>query len=137
MTHNYTDSLPVLTCAVLDDDEINRLILEHYIRLSGSLQLVASLSGSMEGLDFFSTERRVDLLFLDVGMPGLNGLDMLRLLPEPPQVVLTTAYENYAWDAFELRVADYLIKPFNYVRFAQAVHRVAKRLRVSSHSPSR
>ncbi|UOG73914.1 response regulator [Hymenobacter tibetensis] len=134
MVNEYSASLPLLTCAVLDDDEINRFTLEHYIELSGSLQLVASLSGSMQGLDFFSTERRVDVLFLDVEMPDLNGLDMLRLLPEPPQVVLTTAYEDCAWEAFELRVTDYLVKPFDYNRFMQAVQRVAERLRTSPHS---
>ena len=137
MTHNYTTPLPGLTCAVLDDNEINRFTLEYYIQLSGSLQLVASLAGSMEGLAFFSTERRVDVLFLDIEMPDLNGLDMLRLLPEPPQVVLTTAHENWAWDAFELRVADYLVKPFDYARFTQAVQRVAERLRSAPPSSLR
>jgi len=118
-----------LTCAILDDDEINRFTLEHYIERSGSLRLLGSLAGGVEGLEFFSTERRVDVLFLDVEMPDLNGLDMLRLLPEPPQVVLTTAHENFAFDAFELRVVDYLVKPFSYERFAQAVQRVVERLR--------
>ena len=116
------------TCAILDDDEINRFTLEHYIGLSGSLQLVASLTGGVEGLEFFSTARRVDVLFLDVEMPDLNGLDMLRLLPEPPQVVLTTAHEDFAWDAYELRVIDYLVKPFDYERFEQAMQRIAERL---------
>ncbi|HEX8428662.1 LytR/AlgR family response regulator transcription factor [Hymenobacter sp.] len=134
MTHIYTAPSPVLTCAVLDDDEINRFTLEHYIKLNDSLQLVASLAGSIEGLDFFSTDRRVDVLFLDVEMPDLNGLDMLRLLPEPPQVVLTTAHEHCAWEAFELRVVDYLVKPFGYDRFAQAVQRVAERLRTVPQS---
>ncbi|UOQ51696.1 LytR/AlgR family response regulator transcription factor [Hymenobacter cellulosivorans] len=114
----------LLTCAILDDEEINRFTLEHYVAMSGQLQLEASLSGSVEGLSFFSTGRRVDVLFLDVEMPDLSGLDMLRLLPEPPQVVLTTAHETFAWDAFELRVADYLVKPFDYERFLQAVERV-------------
>ncbi|PJJ60463.1 LytR/AlgR family response regulator transcription factor [Hymenobacter chitinivorans] len=114
----------LLTCAILDDEEINRLTLEHYVALSGQLQLEASLAGSVEGLNFFSTGRRVDVLFLDVEMPDLNGLDMLRLLPEPPQVVLTTAHESFAWEAFELRVADYLVKPFDYERFLLAVERV-------------
>jgi two-component system LytT family response regulator len=115
-----------LTCAILDDDEINRLTLEHYVATSGLLRLEASLSGSVEGLEFFSTGRRVDILFLDVEMPDLNGLDMLRLLPEPPQVVLTTAHESFAWEAYELRVADYLVKPFEYERFIQAVKRVSE-----------
>jgi two-component system LytT family response regulator len=106
-----------------------------YITMNTSLQLVASLSGSMEGLDFFSTERRVDVLFLDVEMPDLSGLDMLRLLPEPPQVVLTTAHDDFVWEAFELRIVDYLVKPFDYTRFEQAVERVAERLRTSPHPP--
>lgn len=122
----------LLTCAILDDDEINRLTLEHYVALSGSLQLEASLSGSVEGLSFFSTGRRVDVLFLDVEMPDLSGLDMLRLLPEPPQVVLTTAHENFAWEAFELRVADYLVKPFDFERFMLAVKRVSELLSADS-----
>ncbi|OUJ72826.1 LytR/AlgR family response regulator transcription factor [Hymenobacter crusticola] len=118
----------ILTCAILDDSEINRLTLEHYIEMNESLQLVASLAGSVEGLDFFSVGRRVDVLFLDVEMPDLNGLDMLRLLPEAPQVVLTTAHENFGSDAFELRVADYLVKPFSYDCFCRAVDRVVERL---------
>ena len=137
MINEYPVPLPVLTCAVLDDDEINRFTLEHYIKLNKSLKLVASLSGSVEGLDFFSNDRRVDVLFLDVEMPDLSGLDMLRLLPEPPQVVLTTAHEDFVWEAFELRIVDYLIKPFDYSRFEQAVQRVAERLRTSPHPPLR
>lgn len=137
MTHEYADPSPILTCAILDDDEINRFTLEHYIKLNGGLQLVASLSGSIQGLDFFSNDRRVDVLFLDVEMPDLSGLDMLRLLPEPPQVVLTTAHEDCAWDAFELGLVDYLVKPFDYSRFAQAVQRVTERLRTSPHPPLR
>ena len=85
----------VLTCAIIDDDEINRLTLEHCISLTPSLDLVASLPGGVEGLNFFSLGRRVDLLFLDVEMPDLNGIDMLRLLPEPPEVIFTTAYESF------------------------------------------
>ncbi|QNH63206.1 LytR/AlgR family response regulator transcription factor [Hymenobacter sediminicola] len=129
-------TVPRLTCAILDDDDINRLTLEHYIALTGELELVATLSGSVEGLEFFSTERRVDVLFLDVEMPDLNGLDMLRLLPEPPQVVLTTAHEDFAWDAFELRIVDYLVKPFSYERFGQAVQRVAERLHPAPTTPA-
>ncbi|MBC6991610.1 MULTISPECIES: LytR/AlgR family response regulator transcription factor [Hymenobacter] len=117
----------VLTCAIIDDDEINRLTLEHYVKITNSLQLTASLSGSVEGLNFFSTGRQVDVLFLDVEMPELNGLDMLRLLPEPPQVVLTTAHEDFGWEAFELRVTDYLVKPFDYARFQQALRKVRER----------
>ena len=118
----------ILTCAIIDDDEINRLTLEHCISLTTSLHLVASLPGGIEGLNFFSLGRRVDVLFLDVEMPDLNGIDMLRLLPEPPEVIFTTAYESFGMEAYELRVADYLVKPFAYDRFEQAVQRVMTRL---------
>jgi DNA-binding LytR/AlgR family response regulator len=118
----------ILTCAIIDDDEINRLTLEHCITLTSSLHLVASLPGGIEGLNFFSDGRRVDVLFLDVEMPDLNGIDMLRLLPEPPEVIFTTAYESFGMEAYELHVADYLVKPFDYNRFQQAVQRVTERL---------
>lgn len=113
----------LLTCAVIDDEEINRLTLEHYISLTGSLQLVASLDDALQGLEYFRAGNRVDVLFLDVQMPQLNGLDLLRILPDPPIVILTTAHEDFAVDAFDLRVTDYLVKPFDYARFSRAVQR--------------
>ncbi|MGY2130906.1 LytR/AlgR family response regulator transcription factor [Hymenobacter sp. HD11105] len=122
----------ILTCAIIDDDEINRLTLEHCISLSTSLHLVASLPGGIEGLNYFSLGRRVDVLFLDVEMPDLNGIEMLRLLPEPPEVIFTTAYESFGMEAYELRVADYLVKPFAYNRFQQAVQRVMTRLQTAA-----
>mgnify|MGYP002781095803 CR=1 FL=1 len=113
----------LLTCAIIDDEEINRLTLEHYISLTDSLQLVTSMDDALQGLNYFRAGNRVDVLFLDVQMPQLNGLDLLRVLPEPPIVILTTAHEDFAVDAFDLRVTDYLVKPFDYARFSRAVQR--------------
>ncbi|WP_019946970.1 LytR/AlgR family response regulator transcription factor [Hymenobacter aerophilus] len=113
----------LLTCAIIDDEEINRLTLEHYISLTGSLPLVSSLDDALQGLEYFRAGNRVDVLFLDVQMPQLNGLDLLRILPDPPIVILTTAHEDFAVDAFDLRVTDYLVKPFDYARFSRAVQR--------------
>ncbi|SMB93593.1 response regulator receiver protein [Hymenobacter roseosalivarius DSM 11622] len=118
----------LLTCAIIDDDEINRLTLQHCIGLTSSLHLIASLKGGVEGLNFFSLGRRVDVLFLDVEMPDLNGIEMIRLVPEPPEVIFTTAYESFGMEAYELNIADYLVKPFSYGRFQQAVQRAAERL---------
>ncbi|GAB3239491.1 LytTR family DNA-binding domain-containing protein [Hymenobacter seoulensis] len=114
---------PVLTCAIIDDEEINRLTLEHYISLTDSLQLVTSMDDALKGLNYFRAGNRVDVLFLDVQMPELNGLDLLRVLTDPPIVILTTAHEDFAVDAFDLRVTDYLVKPFDYARFSRAVQR--------------
>ena len=117
----------MLTCAIIDDDEINRLTLEHYIELSPNLKLEASLADGIAGLTFFREGNKVDVLFLDIEMPHLNGLDLLRVLTDPPEVIITTARQDFAVDAFELQVADYLVKPFEFGRFTQAVQRVQSR----------
>jgi DNA-binding LytR/AlgR family response regulator len=119
--------LPMLTCAIIDDDEINRLTLEHYVSLTPNLKLVASLADGMAGLAFFRQGNQVDVLFLDIEMPHLNGLELLRALSNPPEVIITTARQDFAVDAFELRVTDYLVKPFEFGRFTQAVQRVGGR----------
>lgn len=118
----------MLTCAIIDDDEINRLTLEHYVSLTPNLKLMASLADGMAGLTFFREGNRVDVLFLDIEMPHLSGLDLLRVLPNPPEVIITTARQDFAVDAFALRVTDYLVKPFEFARFTQAVERVSSRV---------
>ena len=126
----------MLTCAIIDDDEINRLTLEHYIGLLPDLQLVASLADGLAGLAYFRQGQRCDVLFLDIEMPHLTGLELLRVLPEPPEVIITTARPDFAVDAFELRVTDYLVKPFEFARFTQAVQRVTQRLRPLPPTPA-
>ena len=118
----------MLTCAIIDDDEINRLTLEHYVELMPGLKLMASLADGLAGLTFFREGNRVDVLFLDIEMPHLSGLDLLRVLPNPPEVIITTARQDFAVDAFALRVTDYLVKPFEFARFTQAVGRVGSRV---------
>lgn len=121
-----------LSCLIIDDDAINRLTLEHYISLTSSLSLTASLTDGLEGLTFFRAGNQVDILFLDVQMPQLNGLELLRVLPAPPLVILTTAHEDFAVDAFNLQVTDYLVKPFDYIRFNRAVQRAQQQAGVAS-----
>jgi DNA-binding LytR/AlgR family response regulator len=122
----------MLTCAIIDDDEINRLTLEHYIELTPNLKLIGSLADGIAGLTFFREGNRVDVLFLDIEMPHLNGLDLLRVLTDPPEVIITTSRQDFAVDAFNLRVVDYLVKPFDFGRFTQAVERVQPRQNTKS-----
>ncbi len=122
----------MLTCAIIDDDEINRLTLQHYVSLTPGLELKASLADGIAGLAYLREGHTVDLLFLDIEMPHLNGLELLRLLQDPPAVVITTARNDFAVDAFELQVTDYLVKPFEYGRFSQAVERVRQHPRPSA-----
>jgi DNA-binding LytR/AlgR family response regulator len=126
----------MLTCAIIDDDEINRLTLEHYVELTPNLKLEASLADGIAGLTFFREGNRVDVLFLDIEMPHLSGLELLRVLTDPPEVIITTARQDFAVDAFELRVTDYLVKPFDFARFTQAVQRVQSRTVASPAAPA-
>jgi DNA-binding LytR/AlgR family response regulator len=124
----------MLTCAIIDDDEINRLTLEHYVTLTPNLKLMRSLADGIAGLTFFREGNRVDVLFLDIEMPHLSGLELLRVLTDPPEVIITTARHDFAVDAFDLRVTDYLVKPFDFARFTQAVQRVESHRPVSARA---
>jgi len=118
-------STPQLTCVIVDDNEINRLTLEHLVDLTPELTLVASLPGGVEALHYFRQGGKCDLLLLDVEMPNLSGLELAKMLPAPaPAVVLVTTHRSFAVAAFELQVADYLVKPVEFARFSQAVARV-------------
>ncbi|HET9505517.1 MAG TPA: LytTR family DNA-binding domain-containing protein [Hymenobacter sp.] len=116
---------PTLTCVIVDDNEINRLTLEHLVDLTPELTLVASLPGGVEALHFFRQGGQCDLLLLDVEMPNLSGLELVKLLPAPaPAVVLVTTHRSFAVAAFELQAVDYLVKPVEFSRFSQAIARV-------------
>lgn len=119
-----TDLLP-LTCVIVDDNEMSRLALEHFVALTPDLQLVATLPDGLAALRFLQTHPPVDLLLLDIEMPHLTGLELIRILPQPlPAIVLVTSHHSFAAEAFGLPVADYLIKPVEYARFLQAVQQV-------------
>jgi two-component system LytT family response regulator len=114
-----------LTCIIVDDNEINRITLEHLVDLTPELELVASLPGGLETLAFFRSGGRCDLILLDVEMPTLTGLELAKLLPKPaPAIVLVTTHRDFAVAAFELQVVDYLVKPVEFARFSQAISKV-------------
>lgn len=114
-----------LTCVIVDDNEINRLTLEHLVDLTPELNLVASLPGGVEALHFFRQGGTCDLLLLDIEMPNMSGLELAKLLPDPaPAVVLVTTHRTFAVAAFELQAVDYLVKPVEFARFSQAVAKV-------------
>lgn len=122
-------SVAPLRVVIVDDNEINRLTLEHYVSLTEELELVASLPDARAALALTrSAQPPVDALFLDIEMPVLSGLELVPLLPSPaPEVVMVTSHPSFAVDAFDLRVTDYLVKPVDYGRFLKAVERVRER----------
>jgi DNA-binding LytR/AlgR family response regulator len=107
-------------CIIIDDEAIARQILEQYIAKTPTLTLLASCRNALEGFAKLE-QHHVDLIFLDIEMPLVSGLHFLKTLETPPQVILTTAYPEHAFEAFELNVADYLLKPFSPERFAKAI----------------
>jgi len=109
-----------ITCALVDDDPLTLDLLSSYITMTGSLELKATFSNSLDAHVFLS-QQQVQVLFLDVAMPQLDGLELVRTLHNPPLVVLLTAYPQYALDAFDLDVVDFLLKPVSLERFLRAV----------------
>jgi DNA-binding LytR/AlgR family response regulator len=111
-----------IKCLVTEDEPLARDILCKYIAELDYLELAGVCSDAMNTMHCLKT-RPVDLLFLDIMMPRLNGIDMLRTLQHPPRVILTTAHAGYAIQAFELNAIDYLLKPVSFERFVLAVNR--------------
>ncbi|PWN06806.1 LytR/AlgR family response regulator transcription factor [Rhodohalobacter mucosus] len=120
-----------MTCLIVDDEPVAREILENYIADTPGLTLLASCSSGMSAFQLLKTEHP-DILFLDVKMPGLSGMELLRTLEKPPVVILTTAYPDYALEGYDLSVTDYLLKPFSFERFLKAVQKAENKLTGSS-----
>lgn len=112
-----------IRCLIADDEPIARDIVQSYIKRVPNLKLVAVCKDAFEVLDVLKREQ-VDLMFLDINMPELSGISLLKTMPNRPEVILTTAYAEYALEGFELAVKDYLLKPFSFERFLRAVLRV-------------
>ncbi|RZJ86728.1 MAG: response regulator transcription factor, partial [Hymenobacter sp.] len=114
-----------LRCLVVDDDPLSVQIVLNCIANTPFLQAVGSFTNAVEAAELLRTQAQpIDVLFLDVEMPMMSGIDLLRMQIDLPQVVLITSSDNYAVQAFEFAVADYLLKPLSYPRFLQAAQKV-------------
>ncbi len=107
-------------CLIVDDEPIAQQILCNYLKNLSSFEVIACCKNALEAFEKLQ-KQPIDLLFLDIHMPQMSGLDFLRTLQNPPQVILTTAYRDYAVEGFELEVLDYLLKPISLTRFIQAI----------------
>ncbi len=111
-----------IRCVITDDEPIARKGLQRYVEKISSLELVATCEDALS-LNAFLKNNEVDLLFLDIEMPYLNGIEFLQSITNPPKVIFTTAYEKYAIKGYELEVLDYLLKPISFDRFLKAVNK--------------
>lgn len=114
-------------CLIADDEPIARQIIETYCSHLPYLQVLASCGNALEAKQILQ-QQEVDILFLDINMPVIDGLSFLRSLKKTPAVILTTAYREYAVEAFELAVSDYLVKPFSLERFMKAVDKAMEKI---------
>jgi len=108
-----------IRCLIIDDEPPAQKILERYARDIQSLEVVAKCKNAFEAMDALRSNE-IDLIFLDINMPKLSGMDFLRALPQPPLVIVTSAYQEYALEGYELDIVDYLMKPFSFERFLKA-----------------
>jgi two-component system LytT family response regulator len=105
---------------IIDDEPLARSIIKEYLQFHSELELVAECNDGFEGVKAI-VQHQPDLIFLDIQMPKINGFEMLELIEEPPAVIFTTAFDEYAIKAFESHAVDYLLKPFSRDRFEKAV----------------
>ena len=107
---------------IVDDEYLAQKLLQDYVSKMESLQLVATCSNAFEAMEALKNNK-VDIMLLDIQMPDLTGLELVKSLEKKPAVIFTTAYSEYAVDAFNLAVSDYLLKPFDFPRFIQAINK--------------
>lgn len=112
----------ILTCAIIDDEPLALGLLESYVKKTPSLNLCGLYSSAIEAMKALP-DHPVDLLFLDIQMPDLNGLEFSRMVPESTRIVFTTAFGQYALDGYRVNALDYLLKPISYADFTEAVNK--------------
>ena len=122
-----------LACLIVDDEELARRLLRTYCERLPQLEVIGEAADPVAALPLLR-EGVVDLLFLDIQMPGMTGLELLRSLRRPPAVILTTAYRDYALEGYDLDVVDYLLKPFGFDRFVRAVGRAEEQRALADSS---
>ncbi|WP_020529001.1 LytR/AlgR family response regulator transcription factor [Flexithrix dorotheae] len=114
-----------MKCIVVDDEETSRMVIKEYIERTEDLEFVGEFENALDAFKFLKKEK-IDIAFLDIEMPKMSGIELVESLENKPQVIMVTTREDYAVKAYELAIADYLVKPVKYPRFLLAVQKVEK-----------
>jgi two-component system, LytTR family, response regulator len=115
-------SKPKYKCIIIDDEPIAIKVIQEHLEKFENIECIKGYTKAIDAIEVLNTEN-VDLLFLDINMPGISGIEFLKSLSNPPKVIFTTAYRNFAVDAFELDAIDYLVKPISFERFLKAINK--------------
>ncbi|XOV94712.1 MAG: LytR/AlgR family response regulator transcription factor [Bacteroidota bacterium] len=113
----------MIRCVIIDDEKPARDLLKAYVKKISHLELIGDYPNPMDAMSVISSQK-IDLILLDIQMPGLTGLDFIKTLSNKPAIILTTAYPQYAIEGFELDVQDYLMKPISFERFLKAINKL-------------
>jgi len=111
-----------IKCLIVDDEPLAIEVLESYIQNLDTFEIIATCQNAFEAHEWLN-KKKIDLVFLDIQMPGMKGTDFIRNMKYPPKVILTTAFREYAIEGFDLDVVDYLVKPISFERFFKAVNK--------------
>ena len=123
-----------LTCIIVDDEPLAVRLLESFVAKTPGLELVASYTDSVEAIAFIR-KQHVDLLFLDIQMPDLDGMELAHMVPEDTRVIFTTAFKEYAFESYEVSALDFLLKPIRYNEFLAAVEKARKWIPTTQVAP--
>lgn len=116
-------------CLIVDDEPIARKIIHNYLDQMPNLICAGECKNAFEAIEYINSDESIEIVFLDINMPNINGITMVKILTRKVQIIFTTAYSEYAVESYELNAADYLLKPFLFDRFAKAVYKAIERLR--------
>lgn len=125
-----------IRCLIVDDEPIARQILRSYVAQMPNLECAGECKNAFEAIEKINADELIQILFLDINMPNLNGMAMVKIISRKMQVIFTTAYSEHAVESYELNAADYLLKPFLFERFAQAVFKACERLKLAAGTAS-
>ena len=123
-----------MRCVIIEDQQPAQEILKKYINDLGTIDLKGVFTDALQAMQFLN-EHKIDLIFLDIHLPKLSGIDFLKTYKHPPKVILTTAFPDYALEGYELDVVDYLLKPFSFQRFVKAVSKIGESEQVHTDQP--
>jgi two-component system, LytTR family, response regulator LytT len=126
----------MITTIAIDDEPLALQLVTGYIDKTPGLKLLGKFDNPIDASEFL-TDTAVDLIFVDIEMPDLSGIEFTRLMEKGPKVIFTTAYEKYALEGYKLEIVDYLLKPFSYEEFLTAVNKVQKIIRLEQKIPAK
>ena len=112
-----------LKCLIIDDEPLAQNVIENYLKNFSFIELIAKCENALSALEWIK-KQKVDLIFLDISMPFISGIDFIKTLRNPPEIILTTAYKEFAIESYELNVLDYLLKPISFERFLKAIDKL-------------